>query len=110
MSGALVPSARVAAGTPNWYQERGSRAKFCRKHRDFLLVPAPPVGRASTGPQGAIALLRHSCDGPADPTDGSLTSRRRNKAIAPYGTAALSTGEEACPKAQEWKPRNRRQR
>jgi hypothetical protein len=29
--------------------------------------------------------LRQSCHGPADPIDGSLSSKRRNKAIAPYG-------------------------
>src|SRR6266545_544562 len=34
--------------------------------------------------RSAIALLRHSCHGLADPVDGSLPSRRRNKAIAPY--------------------------
>jgi putative addiction module killer protein len=30
-------------------------------------------------------LLRHCWHGPTDPIDGSSTSKRRNKAIAPYG-------------------------
>jgi hypothetical protein len=34
--------------------------------------------------------LRHSYHGPADPISGSLPSRRRNKAIAPYGRQPLS--------------------
>jgi hypothetical protein len=40
---------------------------------------------ARAGPQGAIALLRHFRQGPADPIDGNLPSKRRNKAIVPYG-------------------------
>src|SRR5262245_18330729 len=41
---------------------------------------------------GAIALLRHSCHGPTDPIDGRLSSKRRNKAIAPYGLHARAAG------------------